>query len=271
MDRDIHYKEFWQMIRSKILTMRELDSNLELLPQAKVHRYGIAPVVPVRTIVDFERRNKLELPPSYRSYLQFFGAKGASAFSSTYHFELDIFQRTVQGSSSYIPFEGQREITVEEYESRDFRPQQIAGTVHIAHGWNPVSPDLVINGVGRGYVFWNSGDFIGCEGEFWQWYLDWTDKALIAINQRLILKHLPRFTKITDVQSLFPIERFTFMERYNHNCVIIKHDVPTETVESGFILNTNGTILESFRSRSALWEFCENNFREIQIHKTPPI
>ena len=92
MDRDVNYEYFWQMIRSKVLTMRELDRDLELLPQAKSHQYAIAPVVSEKTIAEFERKNKIDLPPCYRGYLRYFGAQGASAYGGTHHFELDIFQ-----------------------------------------------------------------------------------------------------------------------------------------------------------------------------------
>ena len=243
MDRDIHYKEFWQLIRSKVLTMRELDSTLELLPQAKVHRYYIAPVVSEKTILEFERKNKITLPPSYRSYLQYFGAQGASAYTRTIHFETEIFHKDVSGISDFVPFEGTREPTEEEI-SKGIRYEQ--GTVSIALGWNPIGPQLVLNGEASGYVFWDSCEYIGCEGEFWQWYSTWTDKALAAINQRLTLKNLPRGTDITDVEKLVAKENVSLGEWQNHKCAFIKHDVPSEEVLTIFTLDDNGLILEIF-------------------------
>ena len=56
-------------MKSLVLDMRSLDPERSLIYRAKSHRYSIAPVVEDRKLLEFENKNKVELPISYRTYL----------------------------------------------------------------------------------------------------------------------------------------------------------------------------------------------------------
>ncbi len=183
MDTLGEYKEFWLDIRSKIMTMRSLSSIWQEHRDTRVsYQYSIEPTVPEELIAQFEEKNKIELPLSYRSYLLYFGGSGPSDFGHTNSFVDKVSHEDVSEPSSLEIFEDIQDIDPED------GPHPIAsgkGTVEIAIGFNPTIPYLVLNGEARGYVYWwYYNDMIGGAGEFALWYKRWADKALANAEKK---------------------------------------------------------------------------------------
>ncbi|MBX2838576.1 MAG: SMI1/KNR4 family protein [Gammaproteobacteria bacterium] len=184
MNNLAEYKDLWADIQSKYIRMRELASVWKEDRYARrSYQCPFGPTVPLKLINEFEARNKIELPLSYKSYLLYFGATGPSDFGCIYDFVSRIYHEDVSTPSLLEIFENPVDIDCDD----DSEPHPIAsgdGTVEIAPGFNPSVPFLVLNGEASGYVYWwNFGDMVGCLGDFAVWQMKVSDKHLAFVEK----------------------------------------------------------------------------------------
>ena len=204
METDIEFEEFWRWTKSQIENMKLLDPHRCLVYGASTHHYHVEQVVNYKSILKFERKNKIDLPTSYRSYLLHFGSCGASDFNGTHNFLTKLFKDDVSKPSQLTVFEGVQEI---ESDSPPHPIENSDGIVQIAKGFNPSVPFLVLNGVASGWVYWwNHDDMVGCLGRFEDWYREWTERTIQILEKHKLVESIPIGSPISSVENMFPDE-----------------------------------------------------------------
>jgi len=253
MHDETDLKLLWLHVRASVVEMQELDPTRELHGHAWRHSYDIEPVIDDYDILEYERLNKLELPISYRTYLQYFGASGPSAYGGTFHFKKYIFNQVISNTSKLIPFEGFRDC------EDDHTPLWVKhdGMVQIAHGWNPLHVFLIVRGVSPGTVFYDTGDILGCEGDFAVWYAKWADDYLRVLHERVALKNLPAGSAVSDLESVLSTSFFRHRTKDGIDYLCISHG-PESFTESVFQLKVNGTIEKFYSSWRAAMVHSKN-------------
>jgi len=186
-------KDLWGGISDKIRSMRQLDSNFELVYGSQFHRYRIEPVVSDKEILAFERKNRITLPESYRTYLQFFGDYGASQFNGTLSFQKDVSQVDASKPSPLSIF-----TNVQDYTDSHAIEHNANGCVRITHGFNPSVAYLVLNGPASGHVYWLD------LGEFSDWYLRWATWVLGQLKLYDRFVRFPIGSHAAELQQAFP-------------------------------------------------------------------
>ena len=158
MKNDQDFKIFLNKHAEQIRQMRQLDPGSSIVYGASAHDYAIQKPVADADILEYKRKNKIELPLSYRTYLQYFGDCGASEFNGTLSFEKKIVKCDVSRPSQLSKVDD-----VHDY--KDEHPiKNENGRVAITHGLNPGIVYLVLNGDAAGYVCW--WDHFGCVARF---------------------------------------------------------------------------------------------------------
>lgn len=204
---DNDYKNFWSEIISLIEEMRELDPEKELVYGASSHQYHIAPIVPDKYILDFEKKNNILTPPSYRTYLQYFGDFGASRSNGTNSFLDDVSHCDVSKPSLIPIFEGVQYYGGEDDEYEEHPIECRDGHTSIAHGFNPCVPYMVFNGVASGQVYdWNYTETVWAEGDFALWYYRWAKTVVSRLKLHHKISAFPLGSKLSELQEAFPDE-----------------------------------------------------------------
>lgn len=178
-------KDFWLATKEKLKVFDKMD-DAEIVWGAKSgrggHRYKTLPVVSDQEILQFERNNKLELPPEYRTYLQYFGAGGAGPFSGI----LDA-RGYVLPKSFTKPFPYTESVYWENMEAPERDPEGLACL------WNEVCSRLLIelNGPtpGQLWCFCIEGLLISY-ASILELYQVWQDKVEVGLRHYQKLKEI---------------------------------------------------------------------------------
>ena len=195
------FKEFWSDIKAKIIKMRKLDPDYSMGDSSHIHQYKINTTVSEKLIDLFETKNQIELPLSYRTYLMYFGASGASDYCGTLDFNTHISNIDVSNPSKLAVFDG----TIMLEPNEDHPIKQKDGIVRIANGYNPTVPFLVLNGMAKGYIYaWNHDDVVTCHGDFSCWYEEWVDYNLVRLADINKMRLVPAATAFTELIDIFP-------------------------------------------------------------------
>lgn len=204
MNTLVEYKDLWADIQSKYSRMRELASIWrEDKYVLRSHQCLFGPTVPLKKINEFEARNKIELPLSYKSYLLYAGATGPSDFGCIHDFFTRIYHADVTATSSLEIFENTVDVDCDD----SSEPHPIAsgdGTVEIAPGFNPSVPFLVLNGKASGYVYWwNYGDMVGGLGDFAVWQERAANESLAFVEREHAIFTTPIGTSHDELSNLY--------------------------------------------------------------------
>lgn len=218
MISEAELSDFWSDIKSKILEMRVLDPQLDLLPGAKRHQYAINPILSEKVILQFEKKYGIELPAAYRTYLLKFGENGASADGGILRFSQVIKHGDFHKSCSLQPFEGIYYLTEDE------DPIDItSGLALITPGANPNSTYIILRGKWSGSMVWDTRDSYSCGSDFANWYNNWANVSLEIINKRIILRQLPVGSSIDELRSLMHDEEIQFGSDKGRQLAYIRH------------------------------------------------
>jgi hypothetical protein len=236
---DSDYKDFWSQITSLVLHMRTLDPENNLVYGAGIHQYSISPVVADSKILEFERKNKIEIPRSYRTYLQYFGGSGASQFNGTLNFLDKIFPIDVSSPSPMPLFQGTHDCGTEEGDFETHLLECEDGRVEIARGFNPSIPFLVLNGKASGQVYWwNFGDMCGSLGDFAHWHHNWANRVI----DRLTLHHkvhvFPIGSSVQELMEAFPGLVNVWMDSSGEQRTKVRNTALYFTLDSNDILTS---------------------------------
>ena len=185
--------------------MEKLDPQKCLVYGASSHKYAMNPVVNDKPILEFERKNNIELPISYRSYLQHFGDSGAAEFNGTLSFLNDVSHRDMSSPSPMPIFEGTHDCGTETDDFKIDLLQCEDGRVEIARGFNPSTPYLVLNGDASGQVYWwNYGDMCGALGDFARWYHNWANRVVNRLRFHHKVNAFPIGSSTLELEEAFP-------------------------------------------------------------------
>lgn len=230
------YQDFWAEIRSQIMRMRDLSSFWNEDEYAiRDFTHPIEPIVPEKLISEFEIRNNVEIPLSYRSYLLYFGGAGPCDSGRTLDFTSHVYDSDVRTPSKLEIFENPVDIDCDIGEVHPI--QSGNGTVAIASIASPVTPYLVLNGEASGYVYWwNHGDMVGAFGEFSEWYTRWANKSLAFVEKEYAVFTTPIGTSQEELWELFPGE----LKHEERDGIEFVHH---RKIEAAFIFDSKGHVI----------------------------
>ena len=195
----------WGDIANKI---RQLDSQYKLVFGASSHQYQVMPIVDVTAIHAFETRNNIQLPQTYRDYLQYFAGGGVGPGHG-----ISGFQKRIAAQDVSVPslLKKPRQGTIDDEVNEDHPVNALQGVVKIATAGNPSDYFLVLNGELAGQVFWwNYGDMIGYEGNFAQWFENWlnqTQTKLLNYHAFATIKSGMTWDQVQSIMSSTPMRR----------------------------------------------------------------
>jgi len=198
-----NYKEFWQNIIQKIEDLKKLDPKCKIIASAKhYHQYQRLPVVSANTIITFEKENKVNLPESYRTYLQYYGAGGAGPADCISSFFSDALRSNIVTASTYPSH-------VEAIKNCYFLSEDEEHPINKLHGLLSLGHSglgnnyLVINGKEHGLVWYWDNDYTLCNnGPFDQWYSEWVDKALLYVKSYHNYNKISQNMKFSEIKAI---------------------------------------------------------------------
>ncbi len=94
--------DYWRMLRARVAVMAAMDTERLVFgahSAAWGHGYGILPPISEKQIARFESRNRLQLPPAYRTFLIHYGAGGAGP-----GYGIADFSRAIAPHDFTVPF-----------------------------------------------------------------------------------------------------------------------------------------------------------------------
>jgi hypothetical protein len=94
--------DYWRTLRARVAAMAAADTERLIFgahSAAWGHGYGILPPVPEKQVGRFESRNRLQLPPAYRTFLTHYGSGGAGP-----GYGIADFSRAVAPHDFTVPF-----------------------------------------------------------------------------------------------------------------------------------------------------------------------
>jgi len=251
MDSYNELKTLWQEVKANVIEMRELDPDCNLISGAQSHKYKIEPTVSDKNILEFETNNGIELPESYRTYLQHFGSSGASDLNGTNDFVDNISLMDVSKTSKIRIFEDTQDIV-----NKDHPIASPDGLVEIAKGYNPVVPFLVLNGDARGYVYlWNFGDMVGGLGQYADWYSKWATDALTCLKQVKQMQQVHIGTNLTELQEIYPSLEVRIFETTKYAAFPNMR----KFLDCAFHLNENDNVVHFYTHKDELFNSIRSN------------
>ena len=214
-------KAFWKEMFGRVIELSRLDANYSLSHGARAHKYRVGPVVSNRIIRKFEKRNDINLPSNYRSYLQYFGNGGAGPGLGIVNFPDDTWQGdlTKPLDLDHLNLEvTQGFIEIDESETQVYDRDGMLAVGRIGEAENY----LVVTGPLQGYVLcWIEGQgMLGVRGPFDQWYKNWVDRMIYGFHEIAVLKTIKVGMHLSEVEALPYVE---VEDRYKNGFLYFIH------------------------------------------------
>ncbi len=161
------------------------------------HDYRTLPVVPDQTLLDFERKSRVALPPSYRTYLQVFGAGGAGP-----NYGVEDFNRYVRDRDFSAPFPHTESLPEDHRELPTYNAELgFPGLAYISDLGCGCEALLEMNGPQPGTVWHETEEGFLKQSDFADYYREWARRTRRSIDSHATLRF---FARKTDQRGRYP-------------------------------------------------------------------
>jgi hypothetical protein len=170
-------------IRQKLVRLAERDPDCQVFG-SQAHRYALGPRLSQDRLSGMERDFRATLPEQYRAFLLELGNGGAGPYYGLFKLAGDDPEDLTDYGSLDKPFPWTEKI-------RPRRPS-IPGALYICHYGCALRFLLVVTGKSEGEIWhdWQAdglGIYPACDAQgkrmqFFDWYLEWLDSALIKLS-----------------------------------------------------------------------------------------
>jgi hypothetical protein len=152
------------------------------------HDYRILPIIPDAEILAFERRNGIDLPPEYSTYLVVFGAGGAGP-----NYGIEDFNQFVRDRDFTKPFPYRESLPEDYYELPTYDSEwSFPGLAYISDLGCGCEGMLELNGPQPGTIWHQTEEGFLKQCSFANYYLDWATRTRRSIDSYAALRAFAR-------------------------------------------------------------------------------
>ncbi len=155
-------------IRKKIELLKKYDTSYTAFG-SEIHGYEINPVLSEPELVDFEKKEQIRLPKSYREYLKYLGNGGAGPAYGIYSLE------EARNRAGWFP-------PIADLNNR-IETEDFPGELLISHNGCALFTWLAVVGPFAGELWYdgstNGGAVYRINDDFLEWYKNWVDSVFL--------------------------------------------------------------------------------------------
>ena len=182
--------QFWLSAKDKVKQFAKFDdANIVFGASTRGHghHYQTLPAVTDKEILSFEKKNGIDLPLEYRTFLQTFGAGGAGPYYGIYD-----FRKNVQPHMFTKPFPYASTVVFADNVGDDTPTWSQDGLAGICEAGCGTDYMLELNGSNPGQVWCIWSEECEIIGSFLEFYREWLEKIDIHLSRYQSLRALQK-------------------------------------------------------------------------------